>query len=727
MVSQRKKVNMRQKKQETAFTPSDENKTKALSSIKEWYFYIGIFLFAFVLYSNTFQHQWALDDTVVVSDNIHVKQGVKGYGDILTTHSMHGIKLKPEAYQYRPVSLLVFATEWQISPDNPQFHHILNVLWYAVSLVLLFIVLRKMFVKQHPLLPLIITILYAAHPLHTEVVANIKGRDDILLLFFILATLWFAFQYIDKQKPIFLLGVFLSFLIAMFSKESAVTFLVGIPLTIYFFRKASKRQYMYLTGTIALPIIIYLIVRFFVLSDYPASYVTTMQNYLAGEPLTTRWASAIMLLGKYLLLLIIPYQQVCDYSFNQLPVVNFMNWKALLSLCVYLLLVIYALKRTRQKHPVAYAVLFFVVTMSVYSNLVYLIGASFAERFVFIPSLSYCIALAYLLYRFSGMEREGDNVECRRRMGISATVLMVVLLFFTAKTYARSAEWENNFTLYGADVKKSPKSARINFFWGEALRDKANEYQAKNSNVFTNEEYEKNNLFYRAYLWESILAIHKGVEIYPHHANAYERLGYAYYSLSPYYRNRGFLDSAEYYYQRCLAINPYSLNGNYNIAIVYYTKGDYEKAKNHYMNVVNIDKTEHIVCFDIGSSYAMMGLLDSARYYFQLYLQHYPENTASCYSNLAIGYARINELDSALMMCDNTLNVDRNNVSAYQMKIQLHAYRQEYEKALATADELIALQPEKSAGYIEKANILNQLNKKDSADFYYNMGKSKNN
>ena len=104
---------------------------------------------------------------------------------------------------------------------------------------------------------------------------------------------------------------------------------------------------------------------------------------------------------------------------------------------------------------------FFVVTMSVYSNLVYLIGASFAERFVFIPSLSYCIALAYLLYRFR-MEREGDNVECRRRMGISATVLMVVLLFFTAKTYARSAEWENNFTCT-CDVKKSPKSARINF------------------------------------------------------------------------------------------------------------------------------------------------------------------------------------------------------------------------------------------------------------------------
>ena len=217
----------------------------------------------------------------------------------------------------------------------------------------------------------------------------------------------------------------------MFSKESAVTFGRN-SFNDLFFRKASKRQYMYLTGTIALPIIIYLIVRFFVLSDYPASYVTTMQNYLAGEPLTTRWASAIMLLGKYLLLLIIPYQQVCDYSFNQLPVVNFMNWKALLSLCVYLLLVIYALKNT-SKTSDSLCCFVFVVTMSVYSNLVYLIGASFAERFVFIPSLSYCIALAYLLYRFSGMEREGDNVECRRRMGISATVLMVVLLFLRLK------------------------------------------------------------------------------------------------------------------------------------------------------------------------------------------------------------------------------------------------------------------------------------------------------
>ena len=67
-----------------------------------------------------------------------------------------------------------------------------------------------------------------------------------------------------------------------------------------------------------------------------------MQNYLAGEPYGM--GKCYYVVRQIFALLIIPYQQVCDYSFNQLPVVNFMNWKTLLSLCVYLLLVIYALK-----------------------------------------------------------------------------------------------------------------------------------------------------------------------------------------------------------------------------------------------------------------------------------------------------------------------------------------------------------------------------------------------
>ena len=714
---------------------SDENKTEISVNqivnkyfnypLKEWYVYIGIFLFTFVLYSNTFHHQWALDDGVVFSENTYVKQGVKGYDEILTTHSLAGIKLKPETYQYRPLSLLMFATEWQLSPENPGFYHVINVLWYAMACVLLFIVLRKLFLNKSKILPLIITLLYAAHPMHTEAVANIKGRDDILFLFFILSTLWFTFQYIDKQKKTLLFGVFGSFLLAMFSKESAITFLVGVPLTMYFFRKVERKDYVYVISAIALPVLIYLMARFAVLNDFPNGHLTVMQNYFSEESLLTRWACAIMLLGKYLFLMIIPYQQVCDYSFNQLPLVSFGSWQVLLSLAIYIGLVVYAIKGFRKKNIYAFSIFFFIVTMSIYSNLIYIIGASFADRFLFIPSLGYCIALGYLLFRFSEWKSETDfNLQ---KTIFSFSFLTVILLLFTVKTYSRSAEWENNFTLYGADIKKSPNSARLNFFWGEALRDKAIEYQSKNSTPSTPTEMETNNLMYRAYLMNSIVAVQKGISIYPHHSNAYDRLGYAYYSLSPYYSKEGFLDSAEKYYGQALLLSPNSLIANYNIAETYYLKGNYEEAKNHYYTVVTNDPSDYIVYFKLGSTYSMLGKMDSASIYLNYYIEKYPTEAVSCYNNLAIGYARKFQLDSAIAMCNKTLEIDNSNISAYQMKIQLLSYQKKFDEALVSANALISFYPDQSTGYMEKAGIFQQMNRKDSANYYYQLSKSKNN
>ncbi len=719
-----KKSNLKNTENQPIETSLTEKK-----SFRHWFYYIGIFLFTFFLYSNTFQHQWALDDSVVFKDNIYIKQGVKGYADILSTHSMAGIKLKPEAYQYRPLSLLMFATEWQISPDNASLYHIVNVLWYALTCVLLFVVLQQLFKQKSKILSLIITILYAAHPMHTEVVANIKGRDEIIFLFFILSTLWFTMQYIDKQKKTYLIGVFVSFLLAMFSKESAITFLVGVPLTMYFFRKATRKDYISVVSAIVLPIILYLIVRWVVLIDFPTSNVSLMQNYFSGETLLTRWACAIMLLGKYLFLTIIPYQQVCDYSYNQLPVVGFDNLKTIASLFVYVGLLVYAFKGFRKKNVLAYSIFFFVVSISVYSNLVYLIGASFADRFLFVPSLAYSIALGYVLFSYAENKETEPLTENRsKRPLIAAAIFGVVLLFFTVKTYTRSAEWENNFTLYGADIKKSPNSARLNFFWGEALRDKAIEYQEENkgSEFSTPTEMETNNLKYRAYLMNSILAFQKGISIYPRHANAYERLGYVYYSLSPYYTRENFLDSSEKYYAQALSLNPNSLIVNYNIAEAYYFKGDYENSKNHYYKVVSNDPTDYEAYFKLAATYAMLGKMDSAWMYFNTYMQHYPNDVISCYNNLAIGYARKHHLDSAIVMCDKTLEIDPANTNAFQMKIQMLSYQQRFDEALIATDALININPYISTGYAEKANVFQQMNNMDSANFYYELAKSKN-
>ena len=78
-------------------------------------------------------------------------------------------------------------------------------------------------------------LLFVAHPLHTEAVANIKGRDEIMALLGSLAALYFSLRSYHSGKLGWEALAALSFLIGIFSKENAITFLAIVPLTYWFF------------------------------------------------------------------------------------------------------------------------------------------------------------------------------------------------------------------------------------------------------------------------------------------------------------------------------------------------------------------------------------------------------------------------------------------------------------------------------------------------------------
>ncbi|MBQ5572052.1 MAG: hypothetical protein IIT38_04170, partial [Bacteroidales bacterium] len=118
-----------------------------------------VFVFAILLYANTFHHGWVLDDSFLFKDNKFVTAGVLGWKDIMMNHSQAGAEFLPETFQYRPVSQLLFALEWEISPDNTTFYHIMNVLWNALCSVLLFVLLRMMFKRRSWIFPLLITLI----------------------------------------------------------------------------------------------------------------------------------------------------------------------------------------------------------------------------------------------------------------------------------------------------------------------------------------------------------------------------------------------------------------------------------------------------------------------------------------------------------------------------------------------------------------------------------------
>src|SRR5690606_1658872 len=103
------------------------------------------------------------------------------------------------AYEYRPVVLASFAIEHEFFGESAQVSHFINVLLYAISGLILFMLLTRLFSSMNIIFPFIVSLLFIAHPLHTEVVANIKNRDDILALMFALLSWWCAIRYCEKS------------------------------------------------------------------------------------------------------------------------------------------------------------------------------------------------------------------------------------------------------------------------------------------------------------------------------------------------------------------------------------------------------------------------------------------------------------------------------------------------------------------------------------------------
>ena len=166
------------KKRERASKSSPKNKGFQNSLRVQVIFLV---LLVFILYGNTLLNKYSLDDEYVILNNKKVEQGIKGIPDIFT--SRFTISDNDITYGYRPVVLTTFAIEYELFGYAPGFSHFINVLLFALSSLLLFLILRKLFNAYHYLFPLIVTTIFIAHPIHTEVVASLKNRDEFLVLF----------------------------------------------------------------------------------------------------------------------------------------------------------------------------------------------------------------------------------------------------------------------------------------------------------------------------------------------------------------------------------------------------------------------------------------------------------------------------------------------------------------------------------------------------------------
>jgi protein O-mannosyl-transferase len=554
-----------------------------------------IFVIACFIYVNTIPNKWAIDDSLIIHQNKFVQKGISGILDILTKDAFAGFYGEDvnavAGGRYRPLTPALFALQAEVFASTkkdenqkiekdkegfkikdlsentwfPNVLHFFNMFWYGLLCLVLYRTLLLLFNARDKeknfktnFLAIATSLLFAVHPLHTEAVANVKGLDEILALLGALLSLYCVLKvYLISEenntsisKTKWVIGAVVAYFLALFSKESSVTFMVVIPLALWFFTQASVKTIFKVTFPLVIPLVLFLGIRTavlhqpnkgvvaeelmnnpFLVLDSASQYVPLIQgssikklvnsnaNTFTKMPYSNELATNFYTYGVYLKLLIAPVTLTCDYYPRYIEIKSFADISVILSLLIHLFLLIWALFHIRKKNTIAFGILYYCITFSIVSNLFFPIGTNMAERFMFMPSVGFCLVAACLLFELGNKLSQPKTANGFSKIYFILTIIVVV---FSTLTIKRNFDWKDNLTLFSKDILVSKNSGKINtdlaaeyinkavFIKEEKLKEIERLSAEEKKDALKSIDQERNQLFKNA-----IPLLSKALEIHP--------------------------------------------------------------------------------------------------------------------------------------------------------------------------------------------------------------------
>ncbi len=512
---------------------------------------------AFAIYSPTFllDFGYALDDGLVIQENPYTRKGVAGIGDLLSKdayqwyYDQFGGKAELSGGRYRPLSIITFALEVELFGLSPRLSHLVNVLLYALTAFLLLYLLHHRWLERKRGIAFMASLLFVIHPIHAEVVANIKSRDEILSLLFLVITAILVSKYLATRKPGLMAASMATYLLALMSKENGITFLAIFPVAMVAFHRLSWQRALAATSPLLAVAVLYLVIRGSVVGWGSGAMDDLLNDPFLYASASERYGTIFVVLLEYLKLLLWPYPQSYDYGYATFPYYRMTELWPMVSLIIHTVAGILALLWLRRRTSIAFGILFYLITLSIISNLVLPLGATMGERLIYHSSVGFVLAVAGLLWRLVGQPD-------RPTMPL-IVLLLAVALAGSYRSVARSLEWKNNRTLFLADVQAVPHSIKANVAAGHelvmAFTETSDSSQLRQALTY----YRKAIDLYPA---GQVDSFDRSMYLY----DVYLNIGYCHYAM-------GHIDSAEIAWQAAHQTKPfhpkvneyYRLLGNY--------------------------------------------------------------------------------------------------------------------------------------------------------------------
>ena len=638
-----------------------------------------------LVYLNSLWNGFVYDDKALVVENLSIRE----WPAVLSRLSL-----------YRPLRWFTYAGEYRLWGLNPFGFHLTNVLLHVSCTLLLYLLGSKLFKGRFT--PLVIALLFAVHPVGTEAVNGIASRPDLLASMFLLSCFLF---YMSKGRSIWLyvLSLF-SFLLALLSKEAVA---IAIPAILVGSDLYSTRA-VNAVGVIRRNIRYYVAygvvgALFIAAGSYRlevSEQVSAVSRYLENSASLARgshtmvlgiWAKAV---SENLRLLFLPYNLCADYPFPHVS--SLLEPSVILSFLVCIGFVVIIVKTYARWRGVSFGLFWIFVTLMPVSNLIPLTPHFVAERYLYVPSMGFCMVLGIVI---DGIRRTRTrSLSPAFREMVAVALLIAIVTSYCVLTVRRNYDWRSDYVLWLKTARQQPQSVPAHINLGAA--------------------YTKRSLFE-----DATREFEKAIQIAPGFASAHQNLGAvcwnlgltersmdesrkaielepgladAHYNLGVVYWEKGLHDEAIGEYKKAIEISPGFASARHNLGNAYLEEGLYLNAQEEFERVIEIDPAFVWAHWGLGVIYASRGLLDDAIAEYLEVIRIDP-NLSKARCNLGRVYLARGSLDESIEEFKMATDIDANLAEAHYGLAVAYLKKGRCDRAQDEYQRAVEINPEFSA------------------------------
>jgi lipoprotein NlpI len=546
---------------------------------------------------------------------------------------------------YHPLTMISLALNYHYSKLNVKAYVRTNIFIHLFNTLLVFIFLYLLSKKKF-WVGALGALWFGIHPMHVESVAWVSERKDVLYCFFFLLSCITYIRYLEKNKWIYLVGVFVLFVLSCLSKAMAVPLpFVLILIDFYYQRKINLK-------TIAEKIP-FLVLAIWI--GYNATKIQSGQAIAEYGIFTTLQRIMFAAYGfmMYCVKLIAPINLSAFYPYpatgddGGIPFIyNIAPFVVLLILFIPFWL-LYKKENKEKFRIYVFGMGFFILMIALVLQFISVGAAIMADRYSYLPYIGAFFIIAMFV---------NDWMEDQKTKTLTIVLVSAFSIFFIIACFDRVKIWTNTEVLWTDVINKHPYVI------------------TQNGNVIHVEQV--------------------GVEV-------------AYKNRGNYYREHGMMDKAFADYNvlvRAVSKDAFIYS---NVGNMYALEKNFPKSLEMYSKAISLNSTIYDTYLNRGITYSTMGKHEEALNDFLMALKLNPNET-QLYVNIASERLSLGKLDESIAACNSLLALQPDNSYGYFYRGTCYINQEKVAEGLADLQKAVRLNAENPNAWFNYSVALNK-------------------